>query len=247
MIYTPEELAYISFCKGQITCDQSDCPGGHGCDQNNRSHCSIIVDKMKTNSDLTKDEIRIVKYFFDIDQKLWRNGRYLCTPLGSKEKCPNRVFCDKVSDPEAPCSTLSMKLGIYTEEQLNILESEVEKILVNNLDKVDWGVGEKLSFFAKQTNIDDIHGRVDVLLKNQAGTTIFVVELKPDTATREDVGQLQSYVGWYRDNLPLGVNKVKGILLAREIEPAAKYAALAGIDIMTRCFELEMKITNPPK
>ena len=137
------------------------------------------------------------------------------------------------------------KLGLHEPEELEILEKEIEKIILNNIADIDWGVGEELKYYGHQCLIREINGRVDILLKGQTSSTLYVIELKPSLADRRDVGQLQSYVGWYERNLPAPFKTVKGILLARKFNSGASYAILANPSLEARMFELSIAVRSP--
>jgi RecB family endonuclease NucS len=110
---------------------------------------------------------------------------------------------------------------------------------------VDFGMGENLSLLAHEVYIPEINGRIDLLLRAEKSSLLIVVELKSEVATREHVGQLASYVGWYKknpDKMPGQVKNVKGLLLARKFSPGAESALEACPDLESRIFELHVDI-----
>jgi len=110
---------------------------------------------------------------------------------------------------------------------------------------VDFALGEKISLLAHEVYIPEINGRIDLLLKAEKSSSLIVVELKSEVATREHVGQLASYVGWYKknpDKMPGQVKNVKGLLLARKFSSGAQSALEACPDLESRTFELHVDI-----
>lgn len=63
-------------------------------------------------------------------------------------------------------------------------------------------------------------GKVDITARDRNGVTV-IIELKKDTADRDAIGQILSYIG---DSMKDG-EKVRGILVASEFTPRAVSAA----------------------
>jgi len=245
MDYLPEEIAFVEFCTKCIKCELSECPGLNICEQRSEGNefCLSILDKMRKGEELGEQDIDVVE-FFPIDE-LWKKGT--CNPKGSQETCPNKNECNKRTENEAICTVLLRKLGRYLPEENRIMEVEINKIIRNDLLNIDFGLGEKPSLIDYEVYIPEINGRIDLLLKAEQSCLLIVIELKSETATREHVGQLASYVGWYRknpDKMPAQTKRVKGILLARDFSPGAKYALEECPDLEPKIFELHVDIKN---
>ena len=74
-------------------------------------------------------------------------------------------------------------------------------------------------------------GRIDILAKNDDGAFI-VIECKRGIATRDAVGQVQSYMGALMAQYPQ--QKVYGIIVAQGLDDGAK-AAIAAHQLITYC------------
>jgi len=107
--------------------------------------------------------------------------------------------------------------------------------------------GNKLTLKGHEVPIPDINGRADLLLKEEPDSLI-VVELKVGEASREHVGQLASYVGWYKEHPEdrpddcEDCTNVKGILLARDFSKGAESALKACPNLEKRKFVLHVEI-----
>ena len=243
MNFTNEEIELIRFCVDNIDCAKEECPVGNSCEED-KEICLAIPSKMGKGIELSPTDKEIILYFFkdQKQQQLWK--RNSCTPKGTKAECPNVKACDDREKERQKyiCDELLDKLGLYSKEEYQILEREIQKVIINNLQNIDWGVGEKLQYYAHESPIDI--GRADILLQSSKTETLYVIELKPAQATREDVGQLQSYVGWYKENIMPKFKIIKGILLAKELDDGAKYAIKANPDLEARLFRLHIEVTK---
>jgi len=244
MEFSIEEIEFVGFCIEHLNCELGEdfCPLYDQCEkEEGKELCFHIVTKMKNNEDLDEDEKQVINFFLFPEH--WK-GKDSCRSINDGQECMNASYCEGKADDELPCVTLLTKLGLYQPEELQILEKEIEKIILNNLASIDWGLGEDLKYYGHQVRIPEINGRVDILLKGQTSSTLYVVELKPNIANRYDIGQLQSYVGWYEKNLPVPFQAVKGILLAKEFDNGAKYAILANPSLEARTFELSIAVRS---
>jgi len=238
MNYTGEEIEFVKFCANNIDCSIVKCPLSESCEEGNEI-CSSIPPKMESSIELSSDDKEIIRYFMVMEKQLWKKGR--CIPKGTDKRCPNANICDGIVDQQKYiCVGLIKKLGLLEEDELQVLESEIQKVVINNLNSIDWEVGEKLQYYAHESPIDI--GRPDIVLQGNESNRLYIIELKPARARREDVGQLQSYVGWYKKNMPAQFKAVIGILLAKELDDGAKYALEANPDLQARVFDLRIEI-----
>lgn len=131
------------------------------------------------------------------------------------------------------------RLGLLLEDDLEMLESTIEDLVLQNLDSMDWGIDGTLIFYDRQPLISI--GQPDILLQDSGSETLYVIELKAGWAMREHVGQLASYVSWYQQNKPAQFRDVKGILLAKNVSEGARYALQLYPELKARCFDLHVK------
>ena len=86
-------------------------------------------------------------------------------------------------------------------------------------------------------------GRIDVLAQDGLGRYL-VVEAKRDTATRDAIGQLQSYIGAMRQEKPGAV--VTGVLVAADLDAGAKAALAVTQDIAFVKYRLRFEFEVGP-
>ncbi|MBI4331403.1 MAG: DUF1016 family protein [Chloroflexi bacterium] len=216
-VFPPEQISFVEFCADNVDCGADPCPAGESCLEDD-PFCAKIPEKMEQGTALSDQEKGIIEYFWK-EQEHWL-ARCKLNAAG-RPQCPNWKTC---VDPGF-CLQLLDNLGIShdSSEEQEILEKELQKVIVNSaISGVDWQLGEKVKYHDRECPIDS--GRPDILLKNEAADTLYVVELKAGTGTRENVGQLMHYVGFLRKNPPAGFKEVKGILLAKTFSEGAKFA-----------------------
>jgi len=237
MDYTPEEINFVRFCSEQdwnVVCQRrrKRCPAWPCSDDN--PVCAEMVTMMEGGEELDDEHTTIVRFW--LRELKWSDS---CVPVGGEDSCPNITRC--IEGAEA-CEGLLKKLGVYEPYEYNIYEEEVQKVVVNDIRKrlVDWHVEEELEYIDEKPHIEGV-GKPDILLRGVRSKNLYVVELKVGEAQREDVGQLASYVGWYREHPPAGCTEVKGILLARSFSKKAKYA-LKACNLMKKCYDLHAEI-----
>jgi len=239
MDYTSEEIEFVRFCSKQdekVVCRRrrKKCPASESCDENNNPLCEQLLAVMENGEELSDEHIGIIRFWRR--ELKWDDD---CIPNGGEASCPNIEHC--VEGAEA-CEGLLRKLGVYEPYEYDIYEEEVQKVVVNDIRKrlVDWHAEEDLEFLDEKPHIEGV-GKPDILLRGVESKNLYVVELKVGEASRQDVGQLASYVGWYREHPPAGCTEVKGILLAPRFSKSAEYA-LKACNLEKRCYDLHIKI-----
>ncbi len=122
-------------------------------------------------------------------------------------------------------------LGLKPKEVM--CESELEDQLLNKLQEFLLELGHGFCFEAKQKRIliGDEHFFVDMVFYHRILKCHVLVELKLEKFTQQNIGQLNTYVSWYRKNMMLdGDNPPVGILLCTDKNHALVEYALAGMD-----------------
>ncbi len=241
MEFSEEEIKFIQFCVDidELSCKDTGCPQMHQCDFERKNYyCTSIPSTMRNSKELSQEQRSIISFF--CHDPRWTDD---CKIPPWRKRCPNYSFCND----EWVCKKLLEKLELPIPENLKrpvlkdqrILEHEIKKIILNNFSEIDWKLDESVTYYAHEEVIRT--GRVDILLKG--AKTLYVVELKGGIATREHVGQLLSYVGCYRENLPTGIEAVKGILLANDMDANCKMAIDACEAIEFRKLILKVEIS----
>jgi len=192
-----------------------------------------MVTMMERGEELDHEHTAIIRFWLKLT---WSDN---CVPDGGEDHCPNITRC---IEGEEVCEGLLKKLGIYEPYEYNIYEEEVQKVVVADICRrlVDWHVEEELEYIAEKPYIEGV-GKPDILLRGVTSKNLYVVELKVGKARREDVGQLASYVGYYREHPLTGCTEVKGIMLARSFSKGAEYA-LKACNLMKRYYDLHVEI-----
>ncbi len=109
-------------------------------------------------------------------------------------------------------------------------EAELEKALIDNLQKFILELGKGFAFVARQQHIktetEDFY--IDLVFYNYLLKCFVIIELKTTKIKHQDIGQLDMYVRMYNDlKKPKEDNPTIGILLCTETDSTiAKYSVL---------------------
>jgi predicted nuclease of restriction endonuclease-like (RecB) superfamily len=134
-------------------------------------------------------------------------------------------------------------LGLKPQEVMS--ESDMEDQLLDKLQEFLLEMGHGFCFEARQRRIliGNTHNFVDMVFYHRILKCHVLVELKVDEFTHEHIGQLNTYVSWYKKNeMTEGDNPPVGILLCtRKDQPLVEYA-LAGMDnkLFVSKYQLEL-------
>ncbi|WP_292594991.1 PDDEXK nuclease domain-containing protein [Mesotoga sp. UBA5847] len=134
-------------------------------------------------------------------------------------------------------------LGIKSCEVMR--ESDLEDQLLNKLQDFLLELGHGFCFEARQKRIliGDTHGFVDLVFYHRILKCHVLVELKVESFNHENLGQLNTYVSWYRKNMMADGDKPPvGILLCTQKDHALVEYALAGMDnhLFVSKYQLEL-------
>lgn len=122
-------------------------------------------------------------------------------------------------------------LGLKPREIMS--ESHLEDQLIDRLEEFLMELGNGFCFEARQKRIliGDEHFFVDLVFYHRILKCHILVELKVEPFTHENIGQLNTYVSWYRQHMMhAGDNLPVGILLCTDKNHALVEYALAGMD-----------------
>jgi hypothetical protein len=146
---------------------------------------------------------------------------------------------DYITITGASPSTLTEQIkttdDLQSESQF-ALEAHLEEFMFNNWSQIDFG--EKLSLYSD----GEQNGRqypaetwsIDFLCLDEDGDFV-VIELKRGKTSDATVGQVLRYIGWVKENLAEYHQKVRGIIIAHEIDDALKYSVsgLQNVRVLT--------------
>jgi predicted nuclease of restriction endonuclease-like (RecB) superfamily len=122
-------------------------------------------------------------------------------------------------------------LGLRSKEVMG--ESHLEDQLIDKLEAFLLELGHGFCFEARQKRIliGDEHFFVDLVFYHRILKCHILVDLKLQKFSHENIGQLNTYVSWYRENMMIeGDNPPVGILLCTDKNHALVEYALAGMD-----------------
>lgn len=137
-------------------------------------------------------------------------------------------------------------LGLKAKDAVE--ESDLEAALVANLRDflLELGHGFCLEAQQKTILIGNTRGFVDLVFYHRILKCHVLVELKVDEFRHEHVGQLNTYVTWYRKHvMAKGDNPPVGLLLCMRKDHALVEYALAGMD--NRLFVSKYRLELPSK
>ena len=137
-------------------------------------------------------------------------------------------------------------LGIKPKEVMR--EFDLEAALLDKLQDFLLELGHGFCFEARQKRIliGDVHGFVDLVFYHRILKCHILVELKIEAFTHENIGQLNTYVSWYRKNMMAKDDHPPiGILLCTQKDHTLVEYALAGID--NRLFVSKYQLELPKK
>lgn len=139
------------------------------------------------------------------------------------ENKPNEIF-DFIKNP-----TILEFLNLPT--SYSYTEAELEKALIDNLQKFILELGKGFAFVERQQHIktDTADFYIDLVFYNYILKCFVILELKTHTVTHQDIGQLDMYVRMYNDiKKQENDQPTIGILLCTETDKTiAKYSVLS--------------------
>ncbi|HWM66437.1 MAG TPA: PDDEXK nuclease domain-containing protein [Steroidobacteraceae bacterium] len=134
-------------------------------------------------------------------------------------------------------------LGLRSREVMG--ESDLEDAVLDRLQEFLLELGHGFCFEARQKRIliGDAHGFVDLVFYHRILKCHVLVELKVAEFNHEHMGQLNTYVSWYKRNVMIaGDNPPVGILLCTRKDHALVEYALADMDnrLFVSKYQLEL-------
>ena len=162
---------------------------------------------------------------------------------------PPIMSSDDVTDPVAQSDpTITGLLQTEDEEQFVhsggsefAYERDLQNYLARNLHLVETGL--------KLYNVDGITGveypvggrRIDILAVDSEGSLV-VVELKVSKGHDRVIGQILRYLGWINANLAEEGQKVRGIIIAKDITDDLRLACSMTQDISLREYSISFSL-----
>jgi hypothetical protein len=166
--------------------------------------------------------------------------------LYDKEKDPKPIYSgeDIIIEPDGDDRELQASSSEFA------YESHLRDYLANNLEKIEPGL--RLFTDEEDENIKGVEydaggKRIDILAFDRENRFV-VIELKVSKGYEKSVGQLLRYKAWVRKHLADG-QKVRGIVIAKDISEDLKLAASesADIDLFEYDLKIDLRKINPEK
>lgn len=137
-------------------------------------------------------------------------------------------------------------LGVKSKEVMG--ESDLEDGLLDKLQAFLLELGHGFCFEARQKRIliGDTHGFIDLVFYHRILKCHVLIELKVDAFNHEHLGQLNTYVSWYKRNMmTAGDNPPVGLLLCTRKDHTLVEYALA--DLPNQLFVSKYQLELPSK
>ncbi len=139
-------------------------------------------------------------------------------------------------------------LGLKSKEVMG--ESDLEDGLLDKLQEFLLELGHGFCFEHRQKRIliGDTYGFIDLVFYHRILKCHVLIDLKLEKFSHENIGQLNTYVSWYKQNMMVeGDNPPVGLLLCTQKDhPLAEYA-LAGMDNHLFVSKYQLELPNTEK
>lgn len=212
------------------------------------SHLELIVD---LDDDLKRTfyEIECIRGNWSVRElKRQINSLYFERSGLSKNKAKLAAMAQKGVETAEPKLAIRNPyifefLGLKPREVMS--ESHLEEQLLDKLQDFLLELGHGFCFEARQKRIliGDTHYFVDLVFYHRVLKCHVLVELKLEQFSHETIGQLNTYVSWYKKNMMTeGDNPPIGILLCTKRDHSLVEYALAGMDngLFVSKYQLEL-------
>ena len=136
-------------------------------------------------------------------------------------------------------------LGIKSREVMH--ESDLEDALLDKLQDFLLELGHGFCFEARQKRIliGNTYNFVDLVFYHRVLKCHVLIELKVESFTHENLGQLNTYISWYRKNVMTETdNPPVGLLLCTRKDNALVEYALAGMDNSLFVSKYQLELPN---
>jgi hypothetical protein len=124
------------------------------------------------------------------------------------------------------------------------LETHLEDFLDKNWEAIDFGVP------LIRYKTEDQDGRqfpagswsIDFLCVDKGTGDFVVLELKRGRSSDSTIGQVLRYMGWVSENLAKPGQRVRGIIIAKDVDEALRFAAKGTVDVSILIYKVDFKL-----
>jgi restriction system protein len=85
---------------------------------------------------------------------------------------------------------------------------------------------------------------IDFLAFDPDNRNLVVIELKRGKTSDATVGQILRYMNWVQENVASKTQVVKGIIIAREVDEALKYAIKSLDNVEVKTYKVDFKLNS---
>ena len=165
------------------------------------------------------------------------NSFYYERSLASKKDLLVRREADQISkqrsvSPEEQIKDPYVLEFLGLREMAHLRENQLERALIDQLQKFLLELGRGFSFVARQMRVstETQHFFIDLVFYNYLLKCFVLIDLKTGRLTHQDIGQMDMYVRLFEDKVkPEGNNPTIGIVLCSEKdEIIVKYSVMEG-------------------
>jgi restriction system protein len=128
------------------------------------------------------------------------------------------------------------------------LEKYLEDFIVSNFQTIFKGelkIYEDADRNDGQQYSTDI-GAIDILAVEVKSNSFVVIELKKGRPSDQVIGQILRYMGWVKQNLCIGEQAVKGLIICHDPDPKLSYALDMTNNIDVRYYSVSFKLRETP-
>jgi EVE domain-containing protein/endonuclease NucS-like protein len=147
---------------------------------------------------------------------------YLRGSIRQIEEGDYATIVSGIASQESPVKTPEELVA----QGLFALETHLEDFIEHNWSKISWGAALELYNDGEQTGRQYPAGTwsIDFLAVDKTSNDFVVIELKRGRTSDTAVGQVLRYMYWVKKNLAGADRKVRGIIVASEVDDALRYA-----------------------
>jgi restriction system protein len=129
------------------------------------------------------------------------------------------------------------------------LENHLEDFLDRNWNSVDFGCSLERYVSGEQDGRQFSAGswNIDFLCLDRISGDLVILELKKGKTSDATVGQILRYMGWVRQNIAKPNQKVRGVIIAKEMDEAMRYAVDNQQDIKILQYRVDFSLSPPPQ
>ncbi|MBR85755.1 MAG: hypothetical protein CMM29_03030, partial [Rhodospirillaceae bacterium] len=143
-----------------------------------------------------------------------------------------------IEAPKHPSSNIDMAFN---------MEKYLEEFIVDNWNQLDLSADyerfeEEVDGKRKKFKTDT--GEIDIFARSKDKSKFLVIELKRGRATDRVVGQIQSYMGYVKDELANHGQEVKGLIIALDDDLRMKRALSINPQIEFRKYKIKFELVE---